>query len=92
MSTLPNSSNSFFSRTIQNDVQLDTHTSHKPQNIRKRKFQNAENKDTMKVTVKGKRPYVVAREALHQVSNMEKILNSTKQKLEERTVCMWGGG
>ena len=38
----------------------------------------------MKITVKGKRPYVAARDALHQVANMEKILNSTRKQLSER--------
>ena len=50
---------------------------------RKRDISNITDTD-MTVTVKGKRPYLVAREAMHQVSNMEKILASTREKLCER--------
>ena len=55
----------------------------KHQQQRKRNISNITNSN-MTVTVKGKRPYLVAREAMHQVSNMEKILASTREKLTER--------
>ena len=50
---------------------------------RKRDFSDVSDKN-MKITVKGKRPFLVAREAMHQVANMEKILGSTREKLSER--------